>query len=144
MPIFIDTDNTNTKAKLYNGSKAGAAATKVEEKMGAVVKKAVEKAGFTTIKSANAKGYSIRIELANIEVAGRDTKCTLKGSIVRFPKQMTQARGAGEEMLSLGWGGSATASGNGESAIVDCVEAITESMMVKGLPVMNSDFMKRS
>lgn len=143
MPIYIDTDNSNVKDKLYNGSKAGSAAVKVEAKMQAVVKKAVEKAGFTTTKVPNAKGYSIRLEIANLEHAGHDTKCELKGSIVRYPKGITQSRGAGDEMLSLGWGGKATASGTDESAIVDCVEAIAESMMKKGVPVMNSDFMKR-
>ncbi len=143
MPIFVDTDNSNAKDKLYNGSKAGTGATKVEAKMQAVVKKAVEKAGFTTAKVPNAKGYAVRLVLDKVEVAGHDTKCSLKGSIVRYPRQMTQSRGAGEEMLSLGWGGSATATGSGEGAIVDCVEAIAESMMAKGVPVMNSDFMKR-
>lgn len=143
MPIYIDTDNSNHKAKLYNASKAGTAATKVEAKMQAVVKKAVEKAGFTTAKVPNAKGYSIRLEISNIEV-GSDTKCSLKGSIVRYPRTMTHSQGAGEEMLSVGWGGKATATGTGEGAIIDCVEAIAEDMMAKGVPVMNSDFMKRS
>lgn len=142
MPIFVDTDNSNAKDKLYNASKAGSAATKAEAKMQAVVKKAVEKAGFTTAKVPNAKGYSIRLEISTLEI-GQDTKCSLKGSIVRYPKGMTQSRGAGEEMLSLGWSGKATASGSGEGAIIDCVEAIAEDMMKKGLPVMTSDFMKR-
>jgi hypothetical protein len=143
MPIYIDTDNNNVKDKLYNGSKAGSAAVKVEAKMQAVVKKAVEKAGFTTTKVPNAKGYSVRLEISNLELGGHDTKCELKGSIVRYPKGVTMSRGAGDEMLSLGWGGKATASGTGEGAIIDCVEAIAEDMMKKGVPVMNSDFMKR-
>lgn len=143
MPIFIDTDNTNAQDKLYKAGKAGTAATKIEEKMQAVVKKAVEKAGFTTAKIPNAKGYIIRLEISELEVAGHNTKCSLKGAILRYPKVVTKARGAGEEMLSTGWGGNATASGTGEGAILDCVESIAESMMTKGVPVMNSDFMKR-
>jgi hypothetical protein len=144
-PIFVDIDNSNPKAKLYNGSKAGQSAAKAEAKMQAVVKKAVDKAaGFTTTKSDGAKGYIIRIEITKIDVANHETKCTLSGSIVRYPRTMTKSRGKGEEMVNTGnWGNTATASGTSEGSLLDCVEAVAESMMKSGVPAMSTDFLKR-
>lgn len=143
MPIYVDIDNTDPKDKHFDASKAGHAAPKAEAKMEAATKRVLEKAGFTTAKAANAKGYTIRLEVSKVEVEGRETKCSVKGSIVRYPAGVTKSRGTGEEMLSLGWGGNAHATGTDEGAIVDCVEAIAEDMMRKGVPKMNADFMKR-
>jgi hypothetical protein len=144
MQIFVDTDNSDAKNKLYDGSKAGSSAAKAEGKMQAVVKKIIEKAaGFTTTKMGNAKGYTIRLEISKLEVADRKTKCSLSGSILRYPKNVTMKRGKGDEMVSLGWGGNAAADGTSEASLLDCVEAITESMMAKGVPTMTADFAKR-
>jgi hypothetical protein len=143
-PIFVDTDNSNPKDKLYNGSKAGQSAAKAEVKMQAVVKRVIDKAaGFTTTRSGNAKGYAIRLEISKLEVADHKTKCTLSGSIVRYPKTVTMKGAKGDEMLSLGWGGSATADGTSEGSLLDCVEAIAESMLPKSVAVMSADFLKR-
>lgn len=143
MSIFVDTDHGPSN-KLYNGSKAGSSASKAEGKMQAVVKKIIDKtAGFTTVKDASAKGYTVRLEIAKLEVADHKTKCTLSGSIVRYPKGVTMQGAKGDEMLSLGWGGSATADGTNEGALLDCVEAVAESMIGKGVPVMRSDMLKR-
>lgn len=142
-PIFVDTDH-NPKNKLYDGGPAGQAAAKVESKMQSVVRTIIGKtAGFTTTKVANSKGYTIRLEISKLEAAGHETKCTLSGSIVQYPKGVTKRGAKGDEMLSLGWGGTATASGTSEGAILDCVEAVTEAMLKKGIPVMNNDFLKR-
>jgi hypothetical protein len=144
MPIFVDTDNSNPKDKLYNASIAGQSATKAESKMQGVVKTALEKApGFTTTKGPGAKGYTIRLKIAKVETEGHQTKCTLSGSIVQYPKGVTKSGAKGDEMLSVGWGGSATASGTSEGSLLDCVEAVAESMMKKGVPVMSADFLKR-
>jgi hypothetical protein len=142
--IFVDTDNSDPKNKLYNGSKAGNSSAKVEGKLQAVVKRIIDKtAGFSTVKVANAKGYTIRLEISKLEVADHKTKCSLAGSIVRYPKGVTMKGAKGDEMLSLGWGGSATADGTTEGSLLDCVEAVAESMMAKGVPIMSADFMKR-
>jgi len=142
-PIFVDTDH-NPKNKLYDGGQAGQAAAKVESKMQAVVKAIIGKtAGFTTTKVANSKGYAIRLEISKLEIAGHETKCSLTGEIVRYPKGVTTKGAKGNEMVSLGWGGSATALGTSEGSILDCVEGVAESMMKKGIPVMNADFLKR-
>src|SRR5262245_19430905 len=117
--IFVDTDNSNSKDKLYNGSKAGQSASKAEGSMHAVVKRIIDKApGFTTVKDANSKGYSIRLEITKLDVADHKTKCTLAGSIVRYPKGVTKKGAKGDEMLSLGWGGSAMADGTSEGSLL--------------------------
>jgi hypothetical protein len=145
MPIFVDIDNTDPTNKLFKAGKAGNSAPKAEAKMQATVKKILDKtAGFTTTKVANAKGYTIRMEISKLDVGGGKTKCSLSGSIVRYPKGVTMKGGKGEEMLSLGWGGSAEATGTNEGSLLDCVEAVAESMMTKnGISTMNNDFLKR-
>lgn len=144
-PIFVDVDNSNAQAKLYNGKIAGDSADKAEAKMQSVVKKLVEKApGFTTTKAGSPKGYTIRIAITKIERPGHETTCSLSGSIVRYPKGVTMKQGSGEEMVNVGpWGNSATASGTSEGSLLDCVEAVTESMMKSGIGAMNRDFLKR-
>lgn len=144
-PIFVDVDNSNAKAKLYNGKIAGDSAEKAEAKIQTMVKKAVEKApGFTTTKAGSPKGYTILIAITKIERPGHETKCTLSGEIVRYPKGVTTNRGAGAEMVTVGnWGNTATASGTSEGSLLDCVEAVTESMMKSGIGAMNRDFLKR-
>lgn len=143
-PIFVNTDNSDPKDKLYNGAKAGPSAAKAEGKMQAVVKRIIDKAaGFTTTKFADAKGYAVRLEISKLEVADYKTKCSLSGSIVRYPKGVNKTGAKGDEMLSLGWGGSATADGTSEGSLLDCVESIAESMMAKGVPVMSTDYLKR-
>ena len=143
--IFVDTAHGPTN-KLYDGSKAGAASGKAEAKMQAVVKRIIDKtAGFTTVKDANSKGYTVRLEIAKLEVTSNETKCKMSGSITRYPKGVARGgAGKGDEMVSLGWGGHATATGTGESAIIDCVEAITEDMLTKtGINAMRNDMTKR-
>jgi len=142
-PIYVETDNSNAKAKLYDASKAGQAATKAEGKIQAVVKKILDKdPGFTTIKSNGAKGYVVKLKLSKLEVENYKTKCTLTGEIVRYPKAPSN-KGKGDEMVSLGWHGSATADGTSEGSLVDCVEAIAEGMMPAGIKAMNTDFLRR-
>ncbi|HEY7637167.1 MAG TPA: hypothetical protein VH763_16570 [Gemmatimonadales bacterium] len=145
MPIFVDTDNSNASDKLYNGSKAGTSAGKAEAKMQATVKRLIDKApGFTTTKMGNAKGYSIRLEISKLDTSNHKTQCTLSGSIVRYPKAVAmKGAGKGDEMVSLGWKGSAESTGTNEGAMLDCVEAIIESMMKNGIATMNNDWPKR-
>ncbi|MGN6393630.1 MAG: hypothetical protein ACTHM9_15490 [Gemmatimonadales bacterium] len=143
--IFVDTAHGPTN-KLYDGSKAGAASGKAEAKMQAVVKDQIDHAaGFTTVKDANAKGYIVRLEISKVEIADHKTKCKMSGSITRYPKGVAMGgAGKGDEMVSLGWGGSAMADGTNESAMLDCVEAITEDMLKKtGINAMRTDFAKR-
>ncbi|MFN8178018.1 MAG: hypothetical protein U0167_08820 [bacterium] len=146
--IFVDTDNSDPdpQKKIYSGKRAGGAADKVEAAIEKSVKKIIEKAelhDFTTAKSKDAKGYVIRLSLAKVEVVSPNTKCSMSGSIVRYPKAATLKQGGGDEMVTLGMTGSATASGTTPRSIVDCVEAITEDLVTKSLGTMRLDFAKR-
>lgn len=142
MPIYVETNST-TKDKLFDASMAGKAAPKAEAKMVKMVKEAVDgAAGFTTAKTDDAKGYFVRLKISKFE-AKVGTKCTISGSIERYPKSVTKSRGAGAEMVTTGWSGSAEATGTSEQSVVDCVEAITESMLPKGITAMKADMLKR-
>ena len=69
--IFVDTDNSDPKNKLFVGTKAGGA--KAEEKMQKVVIKVIGKAdGFTTDKTVSNKGYAIRLTVSNVVVGDHD------------------------------------------------------------------------
>ena len=46
-------------------------------------------------------------------------------------------------MIGGDWKGSATASGKGKRAMLDCVEAIMEGMVPKSIPVMKADMTRR-
>lgn len=142
--IFVDTDNTDLKNKLFNGLKAGKSAAKAEEKMQKVVKKIIDKtAGFTTSKSENAKGYAIRLTVSKVEAGGHKTKCSLSGSIVRYPPTVTMKGDKGEEMVSTSMTGNGTVDGTSEGAVLDCIEAIAEDLVTKSVPIMRTDYVKR-
>ena len=143
--IFVNTDNTNVANKLFNGTKAGAEAKAVEEVMQKIVIKVIAKnPGFSTAKTPNPKGYSIKLEIAQLQQTGRETSCSLKGELVRYPNTFTVARKDGAEtMVSTSFTGSAKATGMGKFAVIDLVEAIAESMIPKTIPAMRQDMLQR-
>jgi len=139
--IFVNTNNCDPKDKLYSAARAGKAVAAAEGKMQAAVKKVIARAkGFTTIKGEKAKGYTIRLEVARIDVIGRETKCSLAGAIVRYPATTTADGSRAETMVSTGWTGSARATGTSEQALLDCVEAVAESMVETSIASMRTDF----
>lgn len=143
MPIYVETDNKNKADKLFDASMAGSAATQAEAKMEKMVKDAVDaEAGFTSTKTKDAKGYFVHLKISKFEAKG-STKCTISGSIERYPKTATKSRGAGAEMVTTGWSGSAEATGTSAQSVVNCVEAITESMLPKGIAAMKNDMLRR-
>jgi hypothetical protein len=71
---------------------------------------------------ANAKGYTLKLTATEVTVDGGETKCTMSALLFRYPA---------ETLVGTGGGGSAKASGTGKQAILDCVEAITESQIKK-------------
>jgi len=142
-PIFVDTAH-GPKNKLYDGSKAGKAAEKAEGKMQEMVKAAVDgAAGFTTDSKESKKGYVILLRISKLDTAGHETSCSLEGEIIRYPKLQTMKRGKGSEMVSLGWKGSASATGTSDDSMLQCVEGIAENMMKKAIPIMSNDMPKR-
>ena len=138
-PIYVNTDNTNFTNKVYNGTLAKENAAAVEKKMQDVVVKVIGKIpDFTTNKMPNPKGYSIMLKLAKLESTAHTTKCTLSGELVRYPNTYS-VKGSGQSMVSTSFNGSATATGMGKFAVIDCVEAVAESMVAKAIPAMRSD-----
>ena len=147
-PIFINTDNSDKTNKIFIANMVGAASAEAEDKMKAMVIKAFEKVpDFTTNNIADPKGYTLMLKVTKFAVE-RETSCTITGEILRYPKAASKSKqsdGTGTETVMFGgvWTGGATASGKGKSAIIDCVEAIVESMIPKSIPVMKADMAKR-
>lgn len=142
--IFVNTNNSDASNKLYNAMKAGKSARAAEEKMQKIVKTTIDKdPNFTTTKAEDSKGYSIRLKVSNVEVVGGQTKCSLSGEILRYPPTVNKEGNKGEEMVSTNMTGSAMASGVSEGSLFDCIEAITESLAKKSLPVMKNDAQNR-
>ena len=143
--IFVNTDNTNAANKLFDGSKAGPEAKAVEETMQKIVIKIIGKnPGFTTAKTQNPKGYSIKLEIANLKQTGQETTCGLRGELIRYPNSFSGAkRGGAGAMVSTSFTGSAKAIGMGKYAVVELVEAIAEGMVAKTIPAMRQDMLQR-
>ena len=138
-PIYVNTDNTNVTDKMYNGLLARDSAVAAEKKMQEIVIKTIGKdPGFTTNKLPNPKGYSIKLKIAKLESTGRETKCSMTGELLRYPKTYS-VKGSGASMVSTSFNGSAAATGMGKFAVIDLVEVITESMVKKAIPAMKSD-----
>jgi len=142
--IFVNTDNSNLTSKIYKAGKVGKSAAAAEKKMQDVVRAIVGKApGFVTDKSAAGKGYTIRIEVTKVEAAGGKTTYTVHPEIVRFPSSAGK-RGKGEEMVStLTKDPSITVEGTSEGLLLDGIEAVTENIATKSLPLMRMDMLKR-
>lgn len=141
-PIYINTEN-DPKDKIYDGSKAGTVSADVETKIQTTLRKLINaNPGFTTNAIANAKGYTIRLKIATLTVENNNTSCSLSGEILLYPKSFSN-KGASDQMLSTGMTGKAQASGADKQAILDCVEAITESLAKKAMPIMTADMAKR-
>ena len=143
--IFVNTDNSNAADKLFNGSKAGAEAKAVEDIMQKVVVKVIGKnPGFSTAKTSTPKGYSIKLEIAQLQTTGREVSCSLRGELVRYPNSFTVAKkGGAATMVSTSFTGSAKAIGMGKFAVIELVEAIAEGMVPKTIPAMRQDMLQR-
>ena len=149
-PIFINTDNTDKKNKIYVANAVGAEMGMAEDEMQAMVVKAFEKAAeFTTNKISDPKGYTLYFKITKFESEGGQTTCKIQGDILRFPTvSYSKAKGRGKtqvEKVMFGgeWSGSATATGTGKRAIIDCVDAIMEGIVPKSFPVMVADMTRR-
>jgi len=131
--IFVNTDNSDSKNKIYNGVKAGGA--KAEEKMQKAVIRIIDKTdGFTTAKSDKPKGYSILLTVSKVDVGEHDSKCSLEGAVAEFPSG---------KIISARFTGSGRVTGTSERDIIDCVEAVAEDMILKSIKAMRDDFASR-
>ena len=149
-PVFINTDNSEKTKKIYVANAVGESQAEVEDKMQAMVVKAFEKVpDFTTIKTDSPKGYTLVFNVTKFNAAAHETSCTITGQILQYPSvtysksKQSNKSDAVIVMFAGDWKGSATASGKGKNAILDCVEAIMEGLVPKSIPVMRTDMTRR-
>jgi hypothetical protein len=142
--IYVNTDNSNSKAKIYEAGKMGKSAAAAEKKMQEVVTAMIAKeADFVSDKSAVGKGYTIRIKVTNAAAAGRTTTYTAHPEIVRFPSTVGKG-GKGEIMVStLTKDPEIQVQGNSEDWLLEGVEGVTQNIVKKCLPLMRVDMTKR-
>jgi hypothetical protein len=85
-PVFINTDNTDKKNKIYVATAVGEGMAEVEDKMQAMVIKAFQKsAEVTTNNIDNPKGYTLYFKVTKFSASGSETSCTITGEILRYP-----------------------------------------------------------
>jgi len=141
--IFVNTDNSDLKNKIYNASKLGKSAAAAEKKIKEAVEAAIRKApGFTTDKPS--KGYTLRMTVAT-EHVGRATKYTVIPEIVRYPKAIAErGKGKGEDNVFFkATLGSATVDHTSEAEIVDLIGELAQSDVKASLQTMRMDMARR-
>jgi hypothetical protein len=136
MPIYVNTDNSNRKKKLYDATKLGNAAA-VEKKMREVVVETLrDTSDFITDKPG--KGYSLRMKVL-AQKEGRTTTYTVTIEIIRYPPA-----GKGEEFVPIrAKPGSAAVQGGSDADIVDAIAQLTKSNVKASLGVMRIDMTRR-
>jgi hypothetical protein len=142
--IYVNTDNSNSKAKIYEAGKMGKSAAAAEQKMQDVITDmATKEPDFVADKSAAGKGYTIRIKVTNATTAAGTTTYTLHPEIVRFPSGAGKG-GKGEFMVStLVKDIEIQIQGHSEDMLLDAVGDATQKIMKKSFPLMRVDMTKR-
>lgn len=142
-PIFVNTDNSDPKKKLFNASATGSAAA-VEKKMEEVVIETIRNdagADFNTDKKG--KGYSLRMNVV-VEKEGRSATYTVKIEILRYPAEKAK-RGKGEAMVPITVEpGHATFTGTvSEADLLDAIAQLTKSNVKAAIGPMTIDMTRR-
>ncbi|MFL6467097.1 MAG: hypothetical protein ACJ72Z_03975 [Pyrinomonadaceae bacterium] len=143
-PIFINTDNSNKKKRIFIGDKAGAGSADVEDKIRAQILKIIEpKSEFTTNKIDDPKGYTLFCEVTEFSASGGDTSIKIVIEIIRFPATYSKGHGKkGEKVMTSGeLSGKGAASG--KNGLSDAIEAIMQTIVPKTFPVMIADMARR-
>ena len=142
-PIYVNTDNSDPKKKLFDAGATGNAVVKVEAKMQEVVVKTIREdapADFNTDKPG--KGYSLRMKVV-AEKEGRSTTYTVKIEIFRYPPEKAKG-GKGEEMVNITIkSGKATLTGASEADLVDAIADLTKSNVKAAIAPMTIDMTRR-
>jgi hypothetical protein len=146
MAIFVEVDNTDPDHKIFRGIKAGDLAKEAEAKMQEVTKRIVDKASdFTTKKPTDPKalkdlkGYFLMMNVAKVETDTKSAKCTLVGDIVQYPRVANDKGELGDVAVALKMTASGSVQGM-RNPVTACIEALTEDMVTKALPVMRKHF----
>ena len=143
-PIFINTDNSNKKKKIFIGDKAGGASADVEEKIKAMVIKAFkDKSEFTTNKIDDPKGYTLFCEVTEFSASGGDKTIKIVIEIIRYPASYTKKHGLKGEKVMTSGELSGKGTGSGKDGLSQAIELIMEKIVPKTFPVMISDMTRR-
>jgi len=135
-PIYINTDPGDSKKKIFDASKAGAASAEVETLMKkTIVDLLVNNAKFTTNKYKDAKGYTLKMEITEVTVDGSgNTACKMSTIIERYPDGNVASVG-GTSNAKLGPPAD-------KQAILECAKAMVKGALEKSLPIMIEDLAK--
>ena len=143
MPIYVNTDNSDPKKKLFNATAVGNAAA-VEKKMQEVVVETIRDdagADFNTDKPG--KGYSLRMKVV-AEKSGRSMTITVEIEILRYPPEADKKKKKGEFMVPITAKlGSGTLDGASDADVMDVVAQLTKSNVKAALGPMRVDMTRR-
>lgn len=143
MPIYVDTDNSDPKHKIFSAGAAGASAKPAEDLMQKMVKEIIDKSPeFTTAKTDKAKGYAIMLTLTSVQGDNRNAKCSMRTEIVEYPRKVTAKGDTGDIAVSLPATNSVEVNGMRDPIMV-CVDALVSSMVPKAIPHMSRHFATR-
>ena len=141
-PIYVNTDNSDPKKKLFNaGALSNAAA--IEKKMQDVVIESIRKdagADFNTDKPG--KGYSLRMKVVT-EKDGRATNYTVNIEMLRYPPE-TGKGGKGEVTVPITVRpGHANLTGGSDADVLDAIAQLTKSNVKAAIGPMTIDMTRR-
>jgi hypothetical protein len=141
-PIYVNTDNSNPKKKLFSASGVSNSAA-VEKKMEDVVDETIRKdapADFNTDKPG--KGYSLRMKVETAK-DGKATIYSVKIEILRYPSEIAKG-GKGEAMVPIMVKpGHATLEGASEADLLDAIGDLTRSNVKASIGPMMIDMTRR-
>ena len=141
-PIYVNTDNSNSKNKLFNAGSLGNAAA-IEKKMQDVVIETIRNdagADFNTDKPG--KGYSLRMKV-EAETKGRATTYTVNIEILRYPPERAKGK-KGELTVPINVSpGHATLEGASDADLLDAIGMLTKSNVKAAINPMTIDMTRR-
>jgi len=143
-PIFINTDNSDKKKKIYIANKAGGASADAEDKMKAMIIQAfADSSEFTTNKVDDPKGYTLFCEMTEFSGSARNASCKIVIEILRYPASYSKGHGKKAEKVMTSGELSGKAEVSGKDALGQCIEAIMVKIVPKTFPAMIADFAHR-
>ena len=142
VPIYVNTDNSNSKKKLFDASAVSNAAA-AEKKMEEVVVETIRHdapADFNTDKPG--KGYSLKMKVV-AEKKGRATTYTVQIEILRYPPEVAKGK-KGEVVVPItAQLGHATLEGASEADLLDVIAQLTKSNVKAAIGPMTIDMTRR-
>jgi hypothetical protein len=127
MPIYVNTNNSDPKKKVFIARALGKSAFEAEKIMKEGVEEAVKGApDFTTAQSKDAKGYTIKLEVKAQAGTGGQTTVSLKIEIETYP--------AAKIVPMTFKSGTITSSGGPEKVPLDDLKELVNGAVKKALP----------